>query len=229
MLRYSPAMERAAAREVNLISVVHQHALWTGISRVTNQLRHRGIPTIIAPHSSLDKWAVKKSWWKKRIALQMFEWNNLRTAFCLHACSAKEIAGFRDFGLKNPIAVIPNGISDSWLKCEGIAANFRKQFNVSADRRVLLFLSRVTPKKGLPMLLEAFSENREKFSDWILVIAGADEFGHLIAVKDIIEKKGLQQSVIVVGPLHGQIKRDAFSAAELFVLPSYSEGAPIVI
>ena len=223
-------MERIVKYEATNISIIHQHALWTGLSRVTTQLHERyGIPSIITPHGSLENWALKKSWWKKRIALKLYEKNNLFNASCLHAVGENEISDCRDFGLKNPIAVIPNGISADWLESEGDANVFRSKYDIPVDKRVLLFLSRITPKKGLPMLLEALNENRKQFADWHFVIAGSDEFGHQAEVQSIINQKQMEASVSFVGSLHGQTKRDAFAAADLFVLPSYSEGAPIVI
>ncbi len=227
---YSRAMEREASLAAARISVVHQHALWTGLSRVTTLLRERhGVATVITPHGSLEKWAIKKSWWKKRIALALYEKNNLYGTSCLHAVGQNEISGFRNFGLRNPIAVIPNGISSEWLQSQGDAGSFRSLFSIPPDNRILLFLSRITPKKGLPMFLETLKEQRKISADWTFVVAGSDEFDHLEEVRRVVTKNGMASFVKLVGPLYGQIKRDAFAAAELFVLPSYSEGAPIVI
>jgi glycosyltransferase involved in cell wall biosynthesis len=223
-------MEHAVTTEVTNISVLHLHALWTGLSRIPNQLRENySIPTIITPHGSLQKWALKKSRWKKNIALALYERSNLRNATCFHAVGENEIADIRDFGLPNPIAVIPNGISTYWLNSAGNGATFRQQYNIAPDRRILLFLSRVTPIKGLPMLLDAIGRMSDAFTDWCLVIAGADEFGHQAELEAVIQQQSLNSSVIMAGPIWGQEKRDAFAAADLFVLPSHSEGAPMVI
>jgi len=230
MLNFSPAMERHAVREAESISVVHQHALWTGVSRVTKYLRQRkGIPSIITPHGMLEKWALQKSWWKKRLVLAAYENRNFNGADCFHAVGENEVRDIRDFGLSNPVAVIPNGVSFDWLTSQGDGKSFRTRFGIPSDQRVLLFLSRVTPKKGLPMLLEAVNDIRQSFADWHLVIAGADEFGHRAEVEQKAADLGLSQSVTLIGAVFGQLKRDAFAAADLFVLPSYSEGAPLVI
>jgi glycosyltransferase involved in cell wall biosynthesis len=229
-LRWSREMERQAHAEAARISVLHLHNLWTGMSRIPNQLRSsHGIATVISPHGALQQWALRKSRWKKAIALALYERNNLHNAACFHAVGEKEIADIRDFGLRQPIAVITNGISTDWLESAGAGAAFRQQFGIAPGRRILLFLSRITPKKGLPLLLEALEFIQPAFPDWCLVIAGADEFGHQAEVEAQIRQRGLVEAVIMPGPLFGQAKRDAFAAAELFVLPSYSEGAPIVI
>jgi glycosyltransferase involved in cell wall biosynthesis len=223
-------MERAAGQEAKDISVVHLHALWTGLSRIPNQLRGKfAIPTVITPHGALQESALRRSRWKKKIALALYEARDLKNAACVHAVGENEIPGIRDFGLRNPVAVIPNGISTGWLESQGDGAAFKSQFGIPAHRRVLLFLSRITPIKGLPMFLDALHDDQKLFADWHFVIAGSDEFNHQEDVRDCIARKGMENGVSFVGPVHGQIKRDAYAAADLFVLPSYSEGAPIVV
>jgi glycosyltransferase involved in cell wall biosynthesis len=148
---------------------------------------------------------------------------------CLHACSQQEVAGYRDFGLSNPVAIIPNGIGISWLQSEGSGSAFRKEFEIPESKRILLYLSRITPIKGLPMLMDAIGSIRQQFSDWALVIAGADEFGHLQDVQKAVSDFGLQNTVIFTGMLKDQLKRDAFAAADVFVLPTLREAAPVVV
>lgn len=230
-LAYSPAMEQEAARSSSRrFDVIHQHSLWTGISRAAVLLRkHADILVIIAPHGTLTPWALQRSRLKKRFALAFYEGENLRNASCLHAVSETEAGEIRAFGLTNPVAVIPNAVADNWRSSIGDAERFRERFHLPADRRILLFLSRITPKKGLPMLLEALHRAAVAHPEWLLVIAGADEFGHEAQVKAQVAHLNLDQTVRFVGPLLGQDKRDALAAAEFFVLPSHSEGAPMVI
>ena len=230
-IRFSPAMERAAAgTEGRGIDIVHQHCLWLANSRTTRFLRkHQGVPSVIAPHGSLEPWALRRSNWKKRIVLPLYEGANLRHASCLHALSEQEVAGMREFGLKNPIAVIPNGISGSWLASSGDAATFRRRFNIAPEKRIILYLSRITPIKGLPLLIEALAEIRNELADWVLVLAGADEFDHLREIRAVVDGYDLARHVIFTGLLVDQIKRDAYAAADLFVLPTLREAAPVVV
>ena len=229
-LGYSAAMLSAAKSEGGNFDVVHQHGIWTACSYTSNRLRevHR-LPIVIAPHGALQSWALMRSSWKKRIALLAYERKNLHQAACLHATAEAEVADFRDYGLSNPIALITNGVSENWLESKGNGIRFRAQHAIPSDRRLLLFLSRITPKKGLPILLESIDRVRNYFSDWLLIIAGTDEFGHLQEVKSLVAKMNLQNLVIFTGPLYEQEKRDAFAASDAFVLPSYSEGSPIII
>jgi len=229
-LAYSPAMERAIAQRADEFDVIHQHGIWTATSRVTNRWRAQtGKPTVIAPHGSLDAWALRRSIWKKRLVLLLYERENLDKVACLHALSAREAEGFRKFGLKNPIAMIPNGISEDWLLSQGDGAAFRHRFGLPKDTRLLLFLGRITPIKNLPTLIQAISELKPHLENWKLVIAGVNEFGHQNEVESLVKQLSLEPYVQFVGPLYGQSKRDAFTAADLLVLPSHSEGSPAVV
>lgn len=228
---FSPTLNKYANRlPYNVFDVVHQHGIWTDISRATLKFRQKHkIPTIIAPHGSLNKWALNISRWKKKIALAVYEYDNLTQASCLHATSETEITDFRNFGLTNPIAYIENGIQEKYLHVKGNAERFREQNDITSDRRILLFLSRISPKKGLLMLVEAINTIQKDFRDWQLIIAGIDEFNHKKDVQSLIKQLRLDTRIKIMGPLFDQAKADAFAAAELFILPSYSEGSPMVV
>lgn len=226
----SISMISAAYSNKEKIDIVHQHGIWTSCSIVSNVLRrHRRVPIVVSPHGSLQEWALKRSPWKKSMASFAYERDNLKNAVCLHATAEAEIRDFRDYGLSNPIALIPNGVSEKWLNIRGDGQSFRKKYSVSYDNRILLFISRITPKKGLPILLKAIERNRKEFNNWLLVIAGTDEFGHLKEVKALVKELNLYDSVLFTGPLYDKPKSDAFAAADAFVLPSYSEGSPMVV
>lgn len=222
-------MERAARLNFEGDLVLHQHGIWSGLSRVATIFHEKNAATVIAPHGSLEEWALKRHKWKKRLVLAICERNNLRNASCLHACSELEIAGFRDFGLTNPIAIIPNGISSSWLESSGNAEDFRTKYNIPTNKRIFLYLSRITPVKGLPVLMESLNLVRQNLADWLLVIAGADEFDHKAEVLETIKKLNLKDHIRFVGMLVDKTKRDAFAASELFVLPTKREAAPVVV
>ncbi|MGA9624578.1 MAG: glycosyltransferase [Bryobacteraceae bacterium] len=210
--------------------VIHQHGIWTGVSAATRSWRvGRHGASVIAPHGSLSAWALRRSRWKKALALAAYERSNLRNASCLHALSQPEAQEFRKFGLNNPIAVVPNGMSEEWLCSAGDAQRFRHTFAVASGTRILFFLSRITPKKGLPLLIESIRANAKAFTGWVLLIAGVDEFDHQRELGTLVDQCGLRDSVRFIGPLYGDLKRDAFSAADAFVLPSHSEGWPMVV
>jgi len=231
-LHRSKEMEKVARSlrvEAGQSIVLHQHMIWLLYSRVALILRECGARIVIAPHGALDVWALAKSSWKKKLAYRLWERNNLYGANCLQATSEREIQNFRDYGLKNPIARINNGVSQEQLESRGDGERFRDRYGISKDRRLMLFIARISRQKGLPMLLSAMNALRSKLGGWTLVVGGADQDGHEQEVKDLVEKLGLGEHVVFVGPLFGEAKLDAFAASEVFVLPSHCEGSPMIV
>lgn len=209
--------------------IVHQHSLWTSQSLVTSLIRKNGAKTCIAPHGTLSEFALQKSKLKKDVALFFFEKKNLAGADVLHATSEYEIEDFKMLGLKNPIAYIENGIGAKILTEKGDGESFKNKYNLPKDKKILLYLSRITQKKGLDMLLPAFAELAEELDEWALVIVGNDEFNYQAEVVKMIENLGLKEKVFLIEPQFGHAKFDVFDASDFFILPSYSEGSPMVV
>jgi glycosyltransferase involved in cell wall biosynthesis len=203
------------------LNLVHCHGLWRNIGRITAKwCRDNNIPLVISPHGTLEPWALAHRPFKKKVALSLYQRRDLAGATAFHACSEKEAEGIRRFGLKQPIAVIPNGttLPQSTQPLRPSAKNKLK---------TALFLSRIHPVKGLPMLLEAWQAAGPP--DWRLIIAGTDDGNYLSAMKRKAKDLNLERVVEFIGPLFGEGKDSAFRNADMFVLPSYSENFGIVV
>jgi glycosyltransferase involved in cell wall biosynthesis len=229
-LGISFGMERAAKRWSGRRPLVaHQHMLWLGYSRTTQILAGSGAQTVLAPHGVLDYWHVRKSKFKKKVAGLLYEQANLAGCACLQATSDQELRDFRDYGLRNPIARINNGVAEAQLTTEGNGGRFRLKHDIPADRRIMVFISRISSQKGIDMLLHAMNVLRKNCAEWMLVIAGYDAEGYEPEVRELMARLELQDRVLFIGPLYGKEKDDAFAAAEVFVLPSRSEGSPMIV
>jgi len=180
---------------------------------------------MISPHGMLDGWALHQSSWKKRIATQLFERAHLEQAACLHALGSAEADAIRAYGLVNPICILPNGMDIPSASQTVSAPVWAGQF--PDHRRVLLFLGRLHPKKGLRPLLQAWATRPNR--DWQLVIAGWDQGGHRAELEAFVREQNLQDAVTFCGALHGPDKAAAYRAAHAFILPSFSEGLPMTI
>lgn len=223
---YAPSLSRDLLAADH--DIVHQHGLWQYPSIVVNRWRRTHVrPTVISTQGMLEPWAIRNSAARKRIAGFLFERANLEHAACIH-CSEAEVAGIRAFGLKNPIAVIPNGIDAEYFDSMPRPPWMHEQ------KKHLLFLGRIHPKKGLLELLEAWRIVRRQApqiaESWTVVIAGWDDGGHEARVRASARALELSRdSVTFAGPLFGAEKAAALAHADAFILPSHSEGFPMSV
>jgi glycosyltransferase involved in cell wall biosynthesis len=192
--------------------------------------RHTRRPFMINPHGMLDPWAVNNSYWKKRMAGFLHENSNLRHAACLRALCWSEVESIRAYGLRNPVCLIPNGID---LPDGNAASNPPWEGKVSVGRKVLLYLGRIHPKKGLVHLLRAWALLRHRRSisgeTWELVIAGWSQNDHEWELKNLARQLEIEEDVHFPGSQFGPAKEAAYRHADAFVLPSLSEGLPMVV
>jgi glycosyltransferase involved in cell wall biosynthesis len=230
-LGYSKQMAGGVENSLrNDSSVISQHGLWLHYGRVAKNIgRRRGVPVIIHPHGMLEPWALQRSSWKKQMTGRLWEYENLRSAACLRVTSTEELQSIRRFGLKNPVALIPNGIDAEDYERLPNVAEAEALLPMLKGKRVLLFLSRVHPKKGLPLLLKAWHSLGALRSDWLLAIAGPDQSGHTSELKRLVDELNLNDSVVFTGALFGQQKLAAYALSDIFVLPSFSENFGVAI
>jgi glycosyltransferase involved in cell wall biosynthesis len=205
------------------IVMVHQHGIWLRSSHDTTSFAFQNqLPLVLAPRGMMEPWAMNNSKWKKKLAWMLYQQRDLQRVTAFHATALSEVESIRRLGFKQPIAVIPNGVDLPNLAKDKSTTN-----KPLTEKKTALFLSRIHPKKGLPMLLNAWKQIAPV--DWRLVIAGNDDGGHVPALEALIESLGLSDQVEFVGPLFGEAKEEAYLNADLFVLPSYSENFGIVV
>ena len=203
--------------------LVHLHGLWDAASlTLASTSESSRIPLVISPRGMLEPWALRHRGSKKKLALTLWQRSQLVHAGLLHATSAMECEGFRQAGLRNPVAIVPNGID---LPADIGDLGSRASREAPSSRRCV-FLSRLHPKKGLPMLLAAWARLRPR--GWTLQIAGSGEPRHEREVRDTIERLKLD-GVTLEGDLRGADKWRFLATADLFVLPTYSENFGIAV
>jgi glycosyltransferase involved in cell wall biosynthesis len=202
-------------------TVVHNHGLWCAANHWAARFaREAHVPLVLQPHGMLEPWALQHRRAKKSLAMALYQRKDLQQANLLIATAEEEYQTLRSLGLRNPIAVIPNGVE--------LPHTDRRQSERSGARtRTALFLSRVHAKKGLLNLIKAWSAVRP--TGWRLQIAGPDEGGHLVQVMREAELAGIQDVIEYVGEVEGLHKARAFSDADLFVLPTFSENFGVAV
>lgn len=220
---YSPSLQRELSRAK--LDIIHNHGVWMYPSvAVLKAANASSIPYIVSPHGMLSNWALKVSRKKKMIANVLYERRHLERAHCLHALCEAEAEDLRSLGLRNPICIVPNGVSLPTQSVWGRPALFS---NISPNKKILLYLGRIHPKKGLRELIEAWVPFRDK--DWHLVIVGWGRGEYQSALLELARELHCLDSITFAAPQFDEDKMACYQWADAFVLPSYSEGVPMAV
>lgn len=209
--------------------LLHIHGLWMYPSMAARWWGKGGGPYCVSPHGMLDAWALQNSAWRKRVAGWLYENRHLRDAACIHALCESERNAIRAYGLKNPVCVIPSGME---LPAEVTGRVPAWDSELPRGARVLLYLGRIHPKKGLVELLKGWAvaiKRKALGAEWFLVVAGWDQNGHQSELEALGRRLGIVERVRFVGPQFGEDKQAAYERAQAFVLPSLSEGLPMTV
>jgi len=216
-------MQRIVSEEID---IVHNNGLWLHPNLYARKtaVKHK-IPFIISPRGMLEPWAFKYGRFKKRIFWHLREKANLDKANLFHATSDMEYQSIRRLGFKQPAAIIPNIVSIPQKQND----DSPKHFSWLKEKKNLVFLSRIHPKKGLELLLSGWKELSQSFKDWQLVVCGDGTSAYVHKIHQLIKKYQIEQSTHFTGFISGRAKAEIFENAKLLVLPSYSENFGMVI
>lgn len=208
---------------------MHIHGVWEPFLVHASKLaRSAGIPYCICPAGMLDHWSLGQKSLKKKIALRLCYGRMLNDAAYLHILNHDEAAALTPLELKARTQIIPNGVFIEEFATLPQAGAFKQKMSLPADRRYILFLSRLHFKKGTDILASAFAAICDRHSDVDLVVAGPDD-GAAGDFMSRIERLGIKQRVHMIGPIHGPAKIEAMVDAACFCLPSRQEGFSMAI
>lgn len=201
--------------------LIHVHSLFSfSTSLGMAHFRHAGIPYIVRTIGQLNLWSLGQKSKRKEIFLSLIDRQNLACAKSLHFTSESEFVEASNLGLSTPSFVLPLGVTDLYQSCLSRELSYRR------DRPVtFLFLSRLHPKKQLPLLFEALAllKKRHPHKPWILSIAGDGTLDYVRTLKDLCSSLGISQHVHWHGFLQGVDKQNLLQNSDWFVLPSASE------
>jgi glycosyltransferase involved in cell wall biosynthesis len=218
-------LSRWLAVHVEEYDVLHIHALFSfSATAAAFWAARRGVPYVVRPLGVLNTWGMQnRRPLLKQLSFRLIERRILANAAAVHFTSEQERceAELTAPGIRS--VVIPNPVASRSANEKPSTEPFVARHPDLAGRRVILFLSRLDPIKGLDLLLNAFPRIRSAVPDAALVVAGNGEDRFLARLRDQAQRLGVQQDVVWAGFLDESTKRAAFAAADVFVLPSYSE------
>jgi glycosyltransferase involved in cell wall biosynthesis len=212
--------ESEALEWLERVDLLHDNGIWLPHNhRLAVLAEKRGIPRVVSIRGMLEPWAFRHKQAKKKVAWWLYQRHDLKKAQLHIATSEAEANNLQSLGLKVPVALVPNGIDlpEERPRNPGLES----QTAVRSRVRTALFLGRIYPVKGLPMLIEAWARVRPE--GWVLRIAGPDEAGHQKQVERAVSDAGLSSVVSFIGPVEPQMKSSLFFDTDLFVLPTHSE------
>lgn len=228
---YSRDMHKALKENTGKFDIMHITSVFLSVSTLGARAAARaGKPYIISPRGSLMRAPLeKKSALKKRIYLNLLEEKNLSRASAVHFTAEIERSEYLAMGLTaRKMFVIPNGLDIDTLP-PGDPAGFRKKFGIKPSEKIVLFLSRLSWKKGLDTLVDAFAGLSRDMPEAVLVIAGGDDENYRGEVEANVVSHRLEKKVIFTGELNGMERSSAYEAADVFCLPSYAENFGVAV
>lgn len=224
---FSPELFFWIKKHGNEYDVIHIHGLWH-FAGLAPYLAGVKTPKCVTIHGLLDRWALANGYWKKKLFGTLFQKSVLDKTALIQINNLDEQNDLQNFlGHAHPnVKIIPNGMNLRNFEKLPEKGIFKEKYNIPKDKKLILFLSRINIKKGLDLLLPAFKTIIGKRNDCILILAGPDD-GYLSETERFIETESLQESIKLIGMLVGEDKLAAFADADIFVLPSHSEGFSI--
>jgi glycosyltransferase involved in cell wall biosynthesis len=223
--KYSGALAAWLRRHCRDFDVVHVHAVFSHASLAAGAAcRRSGVRYIVRPLGSLEPWSLQQRALLKRIMWHGGVGRLLHGAAAIHYTTQEEQRGAETSDVPKRGVVVPLGVDAGWADRPPGHGAFARRLGLEGVPYVLT-LSRLHPKKGLDLLLDAFQDvvQQPRFSAWRLVVAGDGAESYVASLKRRARSPSGPGAVMFVGWLDGPVKVDALQSAALFALPSHQE------
>lgn len=212
-------------------NLAHIHALFSPVSSAAATVcRRQKLPYILRPLGTLDPADLRKKKQLKQLYAAILERPNLAGAAAIHFTSVQEAKVSERFGVSTRDLVIPLGVIPPQSPLKKVSET-RQQFGIAADVPLVLFMSRIDPKKGLNLLLPALETLLAEGLNFHFVLAGTNpqDLSYEEKIKSQIQSSQLRSHTTLTGFVTGELKSALLQAADLFVLPSYYENFGIAV
>jgi glycosyltransferase involved in cell wall biosynthesis len=221
-LTLNPRVIRFSRTSVAQFDLVHFYGLYDLLGPIVGTFcRKHGIPYIIEPmgmYHPIDRgFFLKRAW--HLLAGTSF-WRHAAQIVATSEMEQQELAG--DVLSPSDLVVRYNGLSLSEFADLPARGTFRAKWKIPAQEPLILFLSRLLPRKGADILIEAFASSCPNSGR--LVIAGPEgERGYRAYLEGRARDSGVESRVTFTGPLYDGDKRALLADSDVFALPSTYE------
>ena len=234
---FSRPLGRALGERVREFDIVHIHSIFLWPTTVAAfWCRRRGVPYVVSPHGLLDPVSLTKAYagWRASISSRFKKWLYLNTigrldlgrATEIMLASKVEMESTGGLGLNAPRMALPLGADMPPAGPPQQGKPWRERHPLLEDKRIVLYMSRLDPVKGLETLLAALSDLAAKRDDFALVVAGSGSAEYESSLKALASQLDLGERTLFVGMVRDADKWALLDEADLFILPSYHEAFP---
>ena len=223
----TPSIIPLLQENLNRFDVIHVHSCISFQGFLTSLFAKKNKATyVLQAHGSVPRSQQRTI---KYFYDRLFSFHMLRSASRVIALSQTEAEQCRNIGIPDErIEIIPNGIDLSEYANLPPKGSFRKKFCIGHDEKIILYLGRIHKVKGIDILVEAFADVLEMLQGVKLVIIGPDD-GYLGEIERLIRVLKIKDNVLMLGPLYGTDKLEAYIDADVYVLPSRYETFPMSV
>ena len=207
--------------------LLHIHTIFSYPSTIAMAIaRAQNVPYINQPHGILCQWSLQQKQRKKELYLNLIEKANLHGAKALHLTADQEQKELELLGWNLSSFILPLGI-DLPVALPNAREQLHQMLNIPSQVSVILFLSRLHPKKGLAYLIPALGKLRDRSFAFVLAGSGTTEYE--AELDHLLRENHLSDRTHKLGFVTGEKKDICLQGADLYALTSHSENFGVAV
>ncbi len=206
----------------NKFSLVHAHwIIPAGLIGIIAKKVYK-LPVLITSHGG-DVFGIKSR------VLKTIATYTLAKADVVNAVSKAVASEIKNMAPNSRVQVVSMGADEELFFPRQLA---RKSIGLPEDERVLLYVGRLSEKKGVEYLVKAFHALFQRTPGLRLLLVGSGNLENRI--RDLVVSFGLQNRIALLGTVENKMLPIYYSSADLVVIPSVrstggEEGLPVVL
>ena len=226
---FSASLTKWLWQHISDYDILDNHYLFSYVPTCAAAIaKFKNIPYTIRTQGQLTPWALQQNRLRKKLYTLLIERHNLNKAAAIHCTTLQEAADLHNFGIDTPAIALPLGVEQA-TQIPNARVELLKLWLIPGDRQIVLFLSRLHPKKRPDLLIDSFQQVITQNPDCHLVIAGSGDAEYTKYLQQLVTQYNLSDRITFTGFVTGIKKNLLLQGADMFVLPSYSENFGIAI